>query len=88
VLTRDQSDVGADGGACEPQWATTISTQDIATRLFVSPRTVQSHLRHVYNKLGVMSGVQLAQGIVNRPGFDGASFCEEDAGLWPSVLAC
>jgi predicted ATPase/class 3 adenylate cyclase/DNA-binding CsgD family transcriptional regulator len=38
-----------------------IPNKDIATRLFVSPRTVQSHLRHVYNKLGMASRVQLAQ---------------------------
>jgi hypothetical protein len=32
-----------------------------ATRLFVSPRTVQTHLTHVYTKLGLTSCVQLVQ---------------------------
>ncbi len=38
-----------------------LGNKDIATRLFVSPRTVQSHLTHVYTKLGLASRVQLVQ---------------------------
>jgi len=38
-----------------------LPNKDIAARLFISARTVQSHLTHVYTKLAVSSRVQLAQ---------------------------
>jgi len=38
-----------------------LTSKDIAARLFISPRTVQSHLTHTYTKLGLSSRVQLVQ---------------------------
>jgi DNA-binding CsgD family transcriptional regulator len=38
-----------------------LTNSAVAARLFVSPRTVQTHLTHIYAKLAVTSRVQLAQ---------------------------
>jgi predicted ATPase/class 3 adenylate cyclase/DNA-binding CsgD family transcriptional regulator len=38
-----------------------LTNKEVAAQLFISPRTVQSHLAHVFAKLGVSTRTQLAQ---------------------------
>jgi DNA-binding CsgD family transcriptional regulator len=38
-----------------------LTNREVADRLFISPHTVNSHVRHVFAKLGINSRVELAR---------------------------
>ncbi|MCF6744046.1 LuxR family transcriptional regulator [Blastococcus sp. KM273128] len=44
-----------------------LTNREVATRLYLSPHTVDSHLRHTFTKLGIRSRVQLAREVARRP---------------------
>ena len=45
-----------------------LGNREVAQRLFVSPRTVQTHLAHIYTKLDITTRVQLANEVARRDG--------------------
>jgi DNA-binding CsgD family transcriptional regulator len=45
-----------------------LATKEVAARLFVSPRTVDGHLAHIYAKLGVRSRTDLAHRLTRDAG--------------------
>ena len=44
------------------------TTREAATALFLSPKTIEYHLRHVYLKLGINSREALAAALAAQPG--------------------
>ncbi|WP_200175756.1 helix-turn-helix domain-containing protein, partial [Tomitella cavernea] len=45
-----------------------LTGPQIADRLGISPRTVQTHVSHVLTKLGLQTRIELAVAFANRPG--------------------
>ena len=44
-----------------------LSNLEIGARLFISPRTVEYHLGHVFTKLGINSRMQLHKALPTNP---------------------
>jgi DNA-binding CsgD family transcriptional regulator len=57
------------------------TTRETAAALFLSPKTVEYHLRHVYQKLGINSRDQLADKLSTGSRHDGALAARPPSGL-------
>ena len=47
--------------------ASGLSNREIAARLFISKRTVDAHVEHIYGKLEISSRVQLTVWLQEQP---------------------
>ena len=45
-----------------------LTNSEVGARLFISKHTVDSHLRHIYSKLGVSNRAELATRVARRDG--------------------
>lgn len=43
-----------------------LTSPQVAARLYISPRTVQTHITHILRKLGLRSRVELAASLSRR----------------------
>jgi len=59
--------------------ASGLSNREIGELLFLSPRTIGTHLYNVYPKLGISSRHQLRDVIERRPGWEGQALDEREA---------
>jgi DNA-binding CsgD family transcriptional regulator len=50
-----------------------LTTKEIASQLVLSPKTIETHLRHVFQKLGVRSRTELAANFRDSPDSSGAA---------------
>jgi DNA-binding CsgD family transcriptional regulator len=74
VVTRDSGSGMASLTGAEADVARLVSdgitNREIADRLFLSPHTVNSHLRHIYSKLTINSRAELARIVAEQAGGD------------------
>jgi DNA-binding CsgD family transcriptional regulator len=72
ILSLDRPTIGWDALTDAEQHVARLAAEGftnraIGVRLFVSPHTVNTHLRHVFEKLGVNSRVNLARVVEQHP---------------------